>query len=70
MDLVRFVVDKVVLEQVFLTVLQFPPLSIIPPMLLVFVHYSNTLSRTSGRSLVRRTFKEHDALADMKEVLP
>jgi len=39
MEMVRFVVDKVVIEQVFLIVFQFPPLSIIPPMLLAFVHY-------------------------------
>ena len=46
-----------ILERVFLIVIQFPPLSIIPAMLLAFVRYSNALSRTSGRNLVRRVFK-------------
>jgi hypothetical protein len=67
MDVVGFVVDIVALGQVFLTIRQFSPIDIIPPMLHTCVHYNNTfIGRTSGRSLGRPTFKKHHAVYDIE----
>jgi hypothetical protein len=49
---VRFVVDNEALGQVFLPVLQFSPVSIIPSMLHIHLHLHVALTRrTNGRSL-------------------
>jgi hypothetical protein len=54
---VGFVVDKVALGQVFLPVLQFSHVSMIPPMLHTHLHINTTLiRRTSGRML--KVFKK------------
>jgi hypothetical protein len=42
---VRFMVDKLALGQVFLRVLQFPPIYIIPPMLHTCLHVHTTFTR-------------------------
>jgi hypothetical protein len=47
-----FVVDKVALGQVFLRLLRFPPVSIIPPVLHTHLYLHTVLQRrTNGRSL-------------------
>jgi hypothetical protein len=49
---VKFVVDKLALGQVFILVLLFSPVSIIPPMLLTHLHLHVALTRrTIGRGL-------------------
>ena len=60
---VTFVVYKVPLAHVFLPVLRFSPVTIIPPMLQTHHHHLNTvlMRRASGRSL--GTLKESNALS-------
>jgi hypothetical protein len=49
---VRFVMDKVALGQVFLPVLRFPPVSVIPSVFHIHFHLHVALTRrTNGRSL-------------------
>jgi hypothetical protein len=49
---VRYAVDRLALWQVFLPILRFSPVSIVPPMLHTRLHLNTTLiRRTSGRSL-------------------
>jgi hypothetical protein len=49
---VGFVVDKVALGKLFLSVLPFPPVSIIPPVLHTHLHLQVALTRrTNGPSL-------------------
>ena len=60
---VTFVMDKVPLAQIFLSVLRCSPVSSIPSMLQTHHHNLNTvlIRRTSGRNL--GTFKESNALS-------
>ena len=61
---VGFVVDKVQLEQGFLPVVLFSPISIISPILHTQVHLNTTLiKRTKGRSL--GTLKQSNPLLDV-----
>jgi hypothetical protein len=49
---VRFVADKVAVEEIFLRILRFSPVSNISPMLHIHLHLHVTLARsTNGRSL-------------------
>jgi len=49
---VRFVVDRLALGQVSIRVLRFPPVSIIPPMLRIYLHPRVALTRRAdGRSV-------------------
>jgi len=61
---VRFVAGEVALEQGFLQVLRFPPVTVIPPMLYTVLHLNTTqFGRISGRSV--GSLKQSSALSDI-----
>jgi len=61
---VRFVAEEVAMEHGFLQVLRFPPVTIIPPMLYIHLHFNTTQFRkTSGRSV--GSLKRSSALSDI-----
>jgi hypothetical protein len=61
---VRFVVDKVALGQVFLRILQFSPVSIIPPMLHTYFNINAALVRRTTRRRLRTSKKKQRAFAN------
>jgi hypothetical protein len=60
---VGFVVDKVALEQASFQVLQFLPVTVIPPMLHTHLHLSPTLYISGVDKIVKKLTKSRESLA-------